>query len=148
MKNEVEMIATHFNATSQEYNEIKSEDIEIPEINPQTILKFTEVKIKELTDKIKTNKSAIPGDISARIVKKCSEILCTPMTHIINHSIKSVSWANLYKEELKTPIGKVLTVELLEQLRPISNLPICNKIQEAAIAEIVISDMKSKLDPS
>ena len=85
-------------------------------------------------DKIKTNKATIPGDIPARIVKMCSAILCIPMTHMINHSVKTGSWPDNYKEELITPIGKVVPVELLEQLRPISNLPIRNKIQETVIA--------------
>ena len=47
-----------------------------------------------------------------------------------------------------TPIGKQLPVELLKQLRPISNLPICNKNQEAVIADLVISDMKMALGPT
>ena len=36
----------------------------------------------------------------------------------------------------------------MQQLRPISNLPICDKIQEKVVSEMVISDMKDHLDPS
>ena len=70
------------------------------------------------------------------------------MVHMINHSIHTGSWPDQYKEELITPIGKQLPVDFLEQLRPISNLPICNKIQESVIADLVISDMKMALDPT
>ena len=145
---QVEMIASHFNATSQEYEQVEVEDIKIPDFNTETTPKFSESKVKQVMDKVKLNKATIPGDIPAQIVKKCSETLCIPMTHMINHSIKTASWPDQYKEELITPIGKVLPVENLEQLRPISNLPICNKIQETLIAELVIQDMKAGLDPT
>ena len=93
-------------------------------------------------DKIKTNTATIPGDIPARIVKQSSAILSTAMVNMINQSIKSGSWPYQYKLELITPVGKQLPVELLQQLRPISNLPICNKIQEACISESIISYIK------
>ena len=145
---QVEAIANHFNATSQEYKQVEKEDIELPEISPESVPEFTAIHIKSIMDKIKTNKATIPGDIPARIVKQSSAILSTPMVHMINHSIKTGSWPDQYKLELITPVGKQLPVELLEQLRPISNLPICNKIQEACISELVISDMKMGLDPT
>ena len=70
------------------------------------------------------------------------------MSHMINHSIKTGMWPDSYKLETITPIGKQHTVESLDQLRPISNLQLCDKIQESIISELVISDMKGKLDPS
>ena len=82
------------------------------------------------------------------IVKHSSVTLCVPMAHMINHSIKPGSWPASYKMEIITPIGKQTPVETLEQIRPISNLPICDKIQEAVISEMIISDMKAKLDPT
>ena len=115
---QVEAIAKHFNATSQEYNQVKKSDIEIPEIPPESVPTFTSIQIKVVIDKIKTNKATIPGDIPERIVKQCSSILSIPMVHMINHSIHTGSWPDQYKE-LITPIGKQLPVELLEQLWPI-----------------------------
>ena len=53
-----------------------------------------------------------------------------------------------YKIEIITPIGKTVPVESLDQIRPISNLPICDKIQEAVISKLIISDMESKIYPS
>lgn len=38
-------------------------------------------------------------------------------------------------------------MENMEQLRPISNLPNCDKIQENIISDMVINDMKNDLDP-
>jgi hypothetical protein len=48
---------------------------------------------------------------------------------------------------LITPIAKITPPEKIENLRPISNLPICDKITEKVISEMVTSDMKSTMDP-
>ena len=57
-------------------------------------------------------------------------------------------WPDSYKFETITTIGKQHPVELLDQLRPISSLTLCDKIQESIISDLVISDMNDKLDPS
>ena len=147
-KQQAEAIADSFNSISQEYKEIKTEDIQIPEIDPESYPKFTPWEIKKYIDKVKINKASLPDDIPARIVRNNSEILCIPMAHMINHSIESGCWPDSYKQELITPIAKQHPTEHLDQLRPISNLPIIDKIQEAVILDLIISDMKGKLDPS
>ena len=98
--------------------------------------------------KIKTNKANIPGDIPSKILKENADLLCIPLTDIINTSLRIGSWPDIYKLEHITPIAKVHPVESMDQLRPISNLPNCDKILERVISEKVISDMKEKLDPS
>ena len=147
-QDQAEAIADSFNKISQEYTEIKLEDIEIPNIEEKTIPVFTAWQIIKYMKNVKTNKATIPGDIPARIVKNSSIPLSVPFTHMINHSIKTGKWPDAYKQELITPIGKQFPVESLEQLRPISNLPICNKIQESIISDMIISDMKAKMDPT
>ena len=107
---QAEMIAKHFNATSLEYEPKESQDLKITDFDPETIPSFKPTKIKQFLDKIKTNKATIPGDIPAKIVKHSSSILCLPITHMINHSIKTGCWPDQYKEELITPVGKVLPV--------------------------------------
>ena len=145
---QAEAIAESFNKISQEYTEVKEDNIAMPEIHPGTTPRFTPLQIKYYLDKVKTNKSTLPGDIPAKIVKTSSKVLCVPMAHMINHSIESGAWPDSYKHELITPIAKTIPVERLDQLRPISNLPICDKIQEAVISDMVVSDMKKHLDPS
>ena len=54
----------------------------------------------------------------------------------------------IYKKEKVTPIPKVFPPETIDQLRPIASLINLNKIQEAAIANLVIQDMEENLDPS
>ena len=91
-KEKVEAIAENFNKISQEYKEVDPEAIEIPEIPTGSTPKFFPWQIKQYIEKVKTNKATLPGDIPARIVKNCSDILCIPMTHMINHSIETGSW--------------------------------------------------------
>ena len=82
----------------------------------------------------------------------CSQIFhsifCIPLTDIINTSLKTGVWPNSYKQELITPAPKTFPVETMDQLRPISNLPNCDKIQESIVSDIVIDDIKNELDPS
>ena len=147
-KEQVEAIATAFNSVSSQYDEVSKEDIHIPEIPPGTVPVITPKIVKTHLDKIKTNKATIPDDIPSKILKEFSSELCSPLADVINTSIRTGSWPDSYKQELITPVGKVFPVETLDQLRPISGLPNCDKIQESIISEMVISDMKAKLDPS
>jgi len=147
-KEQAEAIAENINKISQEYSEIKTEDIDIPNILPEIVPQFTPLQIKFYLDNVKTNKATLPGDIPARIVKRSSNALSAPMAHMIKHSIKTGAWPDSYKMEIITPIGKTVPVETLDQIRPISNLPICDKIQEAVISKLIISDMESKIYPS
>ena len=125
-KEQAEAIAESFNKISQEYKEVNEAHIDMPEIPPGTTPRFTPFQIKHYLDIVKTNKATLPGDIPAKIVKSSSQVLCVPMAHMINHSIQSGAWPYSYKHELITPVAKTLPVERLDQLRPISNLPICH----------------------
>ena len=88
------------------------------------------------------------GDIPSRVIKECAQFLCIPVKKIINQSIIKGKWASIYKKETITPIPKRYPPETIDQLRPIANLMNLNKIQERAIADMVISDMERNLDPS
>ena len=81
-------IVDSFNKISQEYDEIMTESIKVPPIPKETIPTFTPLQIKKYLDRVKTNKATLPGEIPAKIVKLNSDILCTPMAHMINQSIK------------------------------------------------------------
>ena len=145
---QAEAIADNFNKISKEYKEIHTDDIKIPIIAEGSIPSFSPRQIKKYLEKVKTNKATLPGDIPAQIVKTNSEALSVPFAHMINYSKKSGSWPDSYKHEIITPVGKVRPVEHLDQLRPISNLPIMDKIQEAVISDLIVSDMKEKMNPT
>ena len=53
-KDQAEAIADGFNTISQEYEEVKKENIAMPEIHDGTILKFEPWQIKKYLDRIKS----------------------------------------------------------------------------------------------
>ena len=62
--------------------------------------------------------------------------------------MKRGEWPTLWKIEAITPVPKVFPTQKLEQLRPISGLKIFNKIAEKIFADMMVVDMKAKLDPA
>ena len=68
-KEQVESIAQAFNAISQEYQEVKMEDIQIPDFSKDSIPQLSQATVQAYINKLKTNKSTISGDIPAKILK-------------------------------------------------------------------------------
>ena len=145
---QAERIADSFSVISNEYKEIRKDDIDIPLFSRSSIPQYKPHEIKKYLQKIKTNKSTAPGDIPAKIIKEFAFFICIPMANIINTGLSVGQWPKIYKKETITPIPKQYPPESMEMLRPISNLPNLNKIMEKIICEMVISDMKNSLDPS
>ena len=147
-QDQAESIADSFSAISNEYEPVKKADICIPSFSQSSIPQFKPYIIRKYLEKIKTNKSTAPGDIPAKIIKEFALFLCIPMADIINSGLKVGHWPKFYKRETITPTPKQHPPETREMLRPIANLVNLNKIMEKIITELVISDMKSSLDPS
>ena len=147
-KEQAEAIADSFSAISNEYQPINKEAIKIPTFPQSSIPQFKPYQVRKYLEKIKTNKSTAPGDIPAKIIKEFSQFLCVPFTDIINSGLKVGHWPTNYKREFITPTPKQYPPEDREMLRPIANLCNFNKIMEKIISEMVIDDMKAKLDPS
>ena len=78
--------------------------------------------VKEGLLMIKTKKSTSPGDIPAKLIKSGAKYLAVPLSDVINTAIRLGQWPNTYKVETITPVPKVRSTKLLEELRPISNL--------------------------
>ena len=97
---------------------------------------------------MKTNRAVPPGDIPPNLIKLFAKELATPLCHIINSSIRDGVWGKIYKSESVTPIPKVYPPQTIDDLRNISGLLTFDKIAEKMIAELIISDMRNKLDPA
>ena len=98
--------------------------------------------------KINPNKSTVKGDFPAKLIKIFAAYLADPFTDIVNASIAQGRYPQIYKYEVSTPVPKIYPTENTDQLRNISGLLNFDKTMEKLIAELMISDMKSKLDPS
>ena len=145
---QAEAIADKFARVSQEYEPLKTEDIEVPEFDKESVPRFTPDDVRKRLKKIKTNKSVPPGDIPPLLVKQFASQLSVPLCDIINSSIILGKWSKLYKSEMVTPVPKVHPPSSPEELRNISGLLTFNKISEQMIAELMISDIMQSLDPS
>ena len=62
--------------------------------------------------------------------------------------MKTGHWPRIYKKETITPTPKQFPPETREMLRPIANLFNFDKIMEKIITEMIVTDMKEKLDPA
>jgi hypothetical protein len=89
---------------------------------------------------IKTNKATVAGYFPAKLIK--------PITDIINISISRGEYPQIYKFEICTPVPKAYPTQSTSQLRNISSLFNFDKITESLLSELIILDMKSKMDPS
>ena len=145
---QAEKIADKFCRVSQLYEPLKTSDIQVPDFDDSDIPSFKPSQVKKYLQRIKTNKSVPPGDIPPKLVKQFAGQISIPLCDIINSSIKLGAWSKLWKCESVTPVPKVFPPNSPEELRNISGLLTFDKISEQMIAELIISDMSKKLDPS
>ena len=79
-------------------------------------------------------------------MKQIADKITLPLTDIINSCIEKGQWLDIWKEEAVTTIPKVHPTISTDDLRNISGLVNQNKVTEKIFAELIISDMKEKLD--
>ena len=101
-----------------------------------------------LLTQLKTNKSVIPGDISARVYKKLAVYICEPLTHVYNSSLLQGQYPSIYKFELSTPVPKKHPVEKMSLMQNISGLLTADKVFESLLSELIVSDIEDKADQS
>ena len=66
----------------------------------------------------------------------------------MNSAVRRGEYPEIYKFEVSTPVPKTYPTQKVSQLRNISGLFNFNKVIEKLLAELIISDMEAKLDPS
>ena len=96
----------------------------------QNVLK----QLKQLRNDISTG----PDEIPIRFVKMVAEILCSPLTHIINALIENNKFPTLWKIARIVPINKVVTPTEKSHFRPIAILPALSKIFERTVCNQLI----------
>ena len=96
----------------------------------QNVLK----QLKLLRNDISTG----PDEIPIRFVKMVAEILCSPLTHIINAFIENNKFPSLWKVARIVPINKVATSTEKSHFRPIAILPALSKIFERTVCNQLI----------
>ena len=147
-ENQAEVLADSFAKISQEYDSLKKEDIHIPYFTSESIPIISAQTVEKLLGEIITNKATIKDDIPAIILKTFARNVSIPTTILVNRCIKEGAWPNIFKSEIVTPVPKVYPTKRIEDLRNITGLFTLNKVMEKSIAELMVNDMKEKLDPS
>ena len=145
---QAETITDKFSSIPNQYLPLKTEDINVPPFSDEEIPQFEPAQIWFLLAKLKTNKAIVPGDFPPKLIKMFAAYLAEPLTDIINASIKWVEYPRIYKVEACTPMPKKYPPQNTSEIRNISGLLTFDKIFEKLLSELMISDMKRKLDPS
>ena len=92
-------------------------------------------KIKIL--KSSGSKSCDLDPIPTSLVKEWADIFITPITKIVNYSIKEGSFPNCFKMAYVTPLQKKPSLDrnILKNYRPVSNLSFISKLIEKVVAK-------------
>ena len=101
----------------------------------------TEEEIRILIKELEVGKSS---DIPIMLIKAAKEELVPLLTNIYNNCMIEGIFPQVLKKSRVTPIFKKGNMELLENYRPVSTLPIFGKIFEKIIYKRFISFLESK----
>ena len=146
-KEQAEILADYFSQIPNEYEALKSSDIDIPVVPDSEIPQFKPNQIWHHLTKIKTNKATVPGDLPAKLIKEFAAYLAEPFTDIVNTSFRREEYPQVYKYETSTPVPKVIPPQKVTQMRNINGLFTFDKVLEKLLSELMVEDMKAKSDP-
>ena len=93
------------------------------------------------------NKATVPGDFPPKLIKMFAAYLAEPLTDIINTSVRRGEFPRIYKYEVSTPVPKKYPPKNTSELRNISGLLTFEKVMETLLSQLMIEDMKMKIDP-
>ena len=94
---------------------------------------FKEIEISSVIKQLstlKTNKSTGLDRISARLLKDAAPVIAPTLTEIFNHSLKSSTFPQIWKDGKVMPIFKSGDRSNMSNYRPVTVLPILSKILE------------------
>ena len=144
---QAEILADYFTLIPNEYEALKSADIDVPSFSDREIPQFQPNQIWHHLTKIKSNKATASGDLPAKLIKEFAAYLAEPFTDIVNTSFRRGEYPQVYKYETSTPVPKVIPPQKVTQMRNISGLFNFDKVLEKLLSELMVEDMKAKSDP-
>ena len=145
---QAELIADRFSSVSNEYNPIDASKIILPAVKEGSEVVFTPLQVLNQLLKLKVKKATAPDDIPSAVIREYAEYICVPLCIILNSCISRGEYPRIWKIEYQTPIPKEYPVLTIDMLRNISILKHFDKIAETMISELMVSDMKQKMDQS
>ena len=83
------------------------------------------------------NKTHGHDEISIRMIKICDEALVKPLSLIYNNCIDTGVFPDIWKKSNIVPVYKRGDKQIIDNYRPISLLPICGKILEKILLNLI-----------
>lgn len=100
-------------------------------------------EVELLIRALRVNKACGIDNISATVIKRCSHILSTQISNLINLCFETGQYPDDLKVAKVVPIHKGGDKDKVENYRPISVLPIINNVVERAIYNRLLSFLES-----
>ena len=101
---QAEIIATKFASIQNEYDALKTEDINVPHFEESDIPYFHPAQVWFALSRLDTNKATVPGDFPATLIKQFAAYLAEPFVDILNTSVRRGEYPRIYKFEICTPV--------------------------------------------
>ena len=107
-------------------------------------------EVKDLVLSLKNTGSAGVDEINTRVLKLVIDQILPALTHVINLSLSTMTFPNLWKLAKVIPLFKKEDPLLAKNYRPVSLLPILSKILEKVVFQQVMAylDQNELLHPS
>ena len=139
------MIAQDCASIANEYSPLDTTQLPayLPSLPPPQV---TEYSVYKRLENLKKTKSTLSLDLPNEIRKAFSLELATPVTDIINTCLNQQIFPTLWKEELVTPVPKILFPKIFRDLRKISSTSDFAKLYEGYLKDWIMDDISPNID--
>ena len=140
-----EKIAQAFASVSNEYLPINLNKLPSyrPTLKPPQV---EEYEVFEKINKLKNTKSTFNIDLPNKVRKEFSADLSSPVTDIINTSLRVGEYPKLWKHEYISPVPKVTHPKTIKDLRKISSTSDYSKVYESFLKDWIMEDISPNID--
>ena len=83
--------------------------------------------------KMKPKRAIGPDGIPQYIYKACSELITAPLAYIFNLVVKTSTFPHIWTISSVSPVPEVANTTNIAEHRPITNMPVLNKIFEKVV---------------
>ena len=115
---------------AQQFNNTWTDDLPQTEHCMLNEFVFSERDVTDVIKEIDVNKSSSIENMSARVLKDAFEYLLPQLTYMFNCSLKMNSFPNAWKKATVVPLQKSGDKTNVNNLRPVSLLPLPGKLLE------------------
>ena len=98
---------------------------------PQNFISTTTTQVRTLLEKLSVHKAS--PELPCKLYKAAALILAEPLAHLINQSLERGEIPVQWKTSTVIPLPKTNTPKTIDEVRPISLLPIPSKILEKVV---------------